>query len=75
MGDMTLAPRNREERRHPELTVDERLWRAEDVAERFRISRSKVYEMLKSGQLRSLRIGGSRRIPESAIRELLESLS
>jgi excisionase family DNA binding protein len=54
--------------------ADERLWRPEQVAQRFEVSRSKVYELLAAGQLRSVRIGGSRRIPESAVREFLAAL-
>jgi excisionase family DNA binding protein len=53
---------------------EERLWKPEEIADRFRISRSKVYELLKSGELRSVRIGGSRRIPESGARDFLSSL-
>jgi excisionase family DNA binding protein len=52
----------------------EKLWRAEQVAQRFEISRSKTFELLKEGRLRSVRIGGSRRIPESAVREFLAGL-
>jgi excisionase family DNA binding protein len=53
----------------------ERLWRAEQVAQRFELSRSRVYELLESGQLRSVKIGGSRRIPESALRDFLAKLA
>jgi len=60
------------EQRAEEAT--ERLWRAEQVADRFEISRSKVFELLGNGQLRSVRIGGSRRIPESAVRDFLAGL-
>ena len=45
----------------------ERLWRAEQVAERLAVGRAKVFDLLRDGQLRSVRIGGSRRIPESAV--------
>lgn len=52
----------------------ERLWRAEQVADRFEISRSKLFQLLASGELRSVRIGGFRRIPESAVREFMAAL-
>ena len=52
----------------------ERLWRAEQVAQRFEVGRTKVFELLADGQLRSVRIGGSRRIPESAVQDYLAGL-
>jgi excisionase family DNA binding protein len=52
----------------------ERLYTAEEIADRFRISRTKVYELMKSGELRSVRIGGSRRIPETAAGAFLAGL-
>jgi excisionase family DNA binding protein len=57
-----------------EEQAEERLWRAEQVAQRFEVSRSKVFQLLAEGQLRSVRIGGSRRIPESAVRDFLAGL-
>ena len=51
----------------------ERLWRAEQVAGRFEISQQ-IYELMSSGELRSVRIGGSRRIPESSVRDFLAGL-
>ncbi|KUP97315.1 helix-turn-helix domain-containing protein [Thermobifida halotolerans] len=38
------------------------------------ISRSKLYELLASGAVRSLRIGGSRRIPVSALDDYVSGL-
>jgi excisionase family DNA binding protein len=55
--------------------VEERLFKAEQVAQQWGIGRSKVYELLRTGQLRSIRIGGSRRIPASAMREFLDAAS
>jgi len=52
----------------------ERLNRVEDLAERWHISRAKVYELIKSGELRSLKLGGCRRVPESAAAEFLDAL-
>ena len=49
----------------------ERLSRVEDVARRWGVSRTSVYGLIKSGDLRSLRIGGSRRIPASAEAEFV----
>ena len=48
------------------------LLRVPEVAENLGISRAKVYELMASGQLPSLRIGHSRRIPAEAIRRFIE---
>jgi excisionase family DNA binding protein len=38
------------------------------------VGRSKVYELLKSGQLSSVRIGRSRRVPAEAVHKFVASL-
>lgn len=53
----------------------QRLLRVEQSGERLNISRAKVYELIASGELRSIKIGGARRIPVEAIDELVASLS
>lgn len=55
--------------------AEERLYRAETVAKRLDVGRSKVYDLIHSGELRSVKIGGSRRIPETAVREFLAGLN
>ena len=53
----------------------ERLLRVEEVArEALQISRTRVYELIATGALRSIVIGRSRRVPESAIREFIARL-
>jgi excisionase family DNA binding protein len=42
--------------------------------ERFQLSRSKAYELLQSGRIRSVRIDGARRIPIKAVLEFAEGL-
>ncbi|AYA23962.1 DNA-binding protein [Rhodococcus rhodochrous] len=44
------------------------------VMERLGVGRSKVFELLASGELRSVRIGRTCLIPESAIVEFIERL-
>ena len=39
------------------------LYRVEEAAEAMRLSRDKVYELIRSGQLRSVKVGRSRRVP------------
>lgn len=43
-----------------------------DTAHRLNVSRSQVYRLLKSGDLKSIKIGARRLILPSSIRELLE---
>jgi excisionase family DNA binding protein len=40
---------------------------ATEVAKRLRISKPTLYDLLRSGQLASLKIGRARRIPASAV--------
>jgi len=42
--------------------------------ERLRMSRTVIYEQLRSGRLRSVKQGRSRLIPESAVREYVALL-
>lgn len=48
------------------LTVDE-------TAKRLRVSRPKVYDLLRRGELSSFTIGRSRRIPSSSVDAYVES--
>ena len=38
------------------------------------VGRSKVYELMRTGELRSVKLGGSRRVPRAALVELVASL-
>jgi excisionase family DNA binding protein len=49
----------------------EQLHRVETIAKRFDVGRTSVYALIRSGQLRSLKVNGSRRVPESAIAEFI----
>lgn len=51
-----------------------RLHSVEAVMERLGIGRSKTYEVLGSGQLRSVKVGRRRLVPESAIVEFIQNL-
>ncbi|MBE6483434.1 helix-turn-helix domain-containing protein [Actinobaculum sp. 352] len=44
-----------------------------EVAELTRVSRMTVYRMVHSGELPAVRVGGSYRVPKSAVDELLTS--
>lgn len=51
-----------------------RLHHVESVMERLGLGRSKVYELMATGQLRSCKVGRRRLVPESAIVEFIENL-
>jgi len=54
----------------PEVT-EMRNVKVKDAATIMACSRSKVYDLMSEGRLRSMKIDGARRIPLSAIREFL----
>jgi excisionase family DNA binding protein len=53
--------------------MTDRLLTVEQAAKRLGISRTGVYNCIRNEQLKSLRVNGSRRIPLSAIDELIAS--
>jgi excisionase family DNA binding protein len=57
----------------PEVEVKEleKHYRVPEAAEVTGIGRSKLYELIKNGQLRSTKVGGMRLVPASALAELL----
>ena len=44
-----------------------KLYRVEEVAEVLNVGRTKVFDLIRSGQLASVKVGGSRRVTEQAI--------
>jgi excisionase family DNA binding protein len=50
------------------------LLRPEEVAQALGIGRTMVFELIRSGELRSVKIGKARRIPTAAVREYIEGL-
>ncbi len=55
--------------------TDKVLLTPEEAAETLSIGRTKVYELLALGVLRSVQIGKSRRIPVEAIHDLIARLA
>ncbi len=55
--------------------VEARLHPVPAVMDRLCLGRSKVFDLLNSGQLRSVKIGRRRLVPESALCEFIEGLS
>jgi excisionase family DNA binding protein len=54
--------------------MDKLLLRPEEVAELIGIGRTKVFALMRTGQLESVRIGTCRRIPTSAVFEYVQRL-
>jgi excisionase family DNA binding protein len=50
------------------------LLNAEEAAEVLGIGRTKVYDLLRVGEIESVRIGGARRIPHDALTNYVERL-
>lgn len=46
----------------------------EEAAEILRIGRSKVYDLIRTGRLRSVKVDGSRRIPMACLDEFVAGL-
>lgn len=51
------------------------LHRPEEVAEMLRLGRTRVYGWMATGELYSIKIGRSRRIPDDAVRQFIERLT
>ena len=49
--------------------TDQLLYRVEDAAKVLSLGRSKTFELIASGRLKSVQIGRSRRVPRSALEE------
>jgi excisionase family DNA binding protein len=49
-----------------------RLLRPEEAADALAVSRSKVYELMRSGRLGAIKIDGSRRVPVEAVDDFIE---
>jgi excisionase family DNA binding protein len=58
-----------------EFVVPPVVYRVEEAAEALRISRDAVYELIRSGQLRSFKVGRRRLVPIDALTEYVASVS
>lgn len=57
------------------MSVAARLYRPEEVADQLRVSRSTVYRLIRDGKLKSVKIGGSRRVSVEQIDDFLAEAS
>ena len=60
--------------RESKSIMEKLLLRPAEAAAHLSVGRSKVYELMRLGQLRSVKIGGCRRIPRAALADLVASL-
>ncbi len=58
----------------PAQRAEAKLLRVEEAAALLCVGRSTAYELIRSGQLASLKIGGSRRVPRVAVDAFIASL-
>lgn len=49
------------------------LLKPDEAAEALAICRAKIYELMRAGELRSIRIGVARRVPVDALREFIDA--
>ena len=50
------------------------LYKPEEAAEALRVSRTRIYELIRGGQLESVKSGRNRRIPAEALDEYVARL-
>lgn len=55
-----------------EEMAEQLLYKPFEAAESLRLGRSKIYELLATGELRSIRVGRAIRVPASALKEYVE---
>ena len=55
--------------------MDKLLLRPEEAAEALAVGRDRIYELIGSGRLRSVKLGRSRRIPAAELEAFVEELS
>jgi excisionase family DNA binding protein len=58
-----------------EYAVPPVVYRVEEAAEALRLTRSAVYELIRSGQLRSFKVGRRRLVPIEALAEYVAAMS
>jgi excisionase family DNA binding protein len=59
----------------PQASADRRALRPKQAARIYGVSRTLIYDWMKSGQLASVKLGGARLIPVDALEALLSGVS
>ena len=58
----------------PLSTADPLLYRVNEVADMLGLGMSKVYQLIRAGQLRAVRVGGTIRIPRESLERYIAAL-
>lgn len=53
--------------------MNERMWKVEEISQKYRVSRMTVYRAIQNQSLRAIRFGRNFRVPDSALIEYLEN--
>lgn len=54
--------------------MDERQYTVKEISDHFQVSRQAVYDWIKDGKLRAIRLGERVRIPDSALRAFIQEI-
>ncbi|USX49907.1 helix-turn-helix domain-containing protein [Lentzea sp. HUAS TT2] len=54
--------------------MDDMVYRVEEVARALRVGRTKVFDLIRAGELTSVKIGGSRRVPARSVQDYVSRL-
>jgi putative molybdopterin biosynthesis protein len=54
------------------IAVEEKYYKVDEVAKRFKVSRQAVYQWIAHGKLRAVKLGSHTRIPESALKDFIK---
>lgn len=54
--------------------MDEKQYTVKEISEHFRVSRQAVYDWIKEGKLRAIRLGERVRVPDSALRSFIQDV-
>lgn len=57
------------------MAEQQQLLTVEQVAERSQVGRTKVYALIRDGEIKSVKIGRLRRVPVSAVDEWISNLA
>jgi excisionase family DNA binding protein len=54
--------------------MDEKYYTVKEIADRFHVSRQAVYDWIRDGKLRAVRLGERVRVPESALNDFVRPI-
>lgn len=58
-----------------EVAIPALAYRVDEAAEAVRLSRSQIYELIRSGQLRTIKLGRRRLVPVQALTDYINGLA